>query len=95
MLEQAASTSAASALATNTPRIKARMPEMDWVKYRIFRLEMRSAMTPPYGPRIRMGRYCNAVVMPRAVPEFVSLSTSQAWAIDCIKVPEVEMICPI
>ena len=42
-----------------------------------------------------MGRYCKAVVRPRAVPELVSLSTSQAWAMFCMKVPEVEMICPM
>ena len=42
-----------------------------------------------------MGKYCKAVVRFREVPELVSLSTSQAWAMFCIKLPEVEMICPI
>jgi len=69
--------------------------DMDCVKYRIFRLEKRSVMTPPYGPKTRMGRYCKAVAIPSAVPEWVSSSTSQAWATDCIKVPDVEMICPM
>ena len=32
--------------------------------------------------------------MPNAEPEWVSSSTSQDWAMDCINVPDVEIIWP-
>jgi len=36
-----------------------------------------------------------AVTIPKAVPEIRQFENHQAWAIDWMKVPEVEMICPV
>ena len=51
------------------------------------RLSSRSATTPAYGPSSSVGSVCNATTSPIAVPDEVSSSTSQDWAIICIQVP--------
>ena len=52
---------------------------------RIFRFAKRSAIIPAHGPRNSDGRNCSATVMPTAVTEPESWSTSQSWAIRCIQ----------
>src|SRR6266542_884369 len=60
----------------------------------IRRLSNRSATTPPNAPNSRIGRNVSAVSIPRAVPLWVSCSTSHGPATPCIQVPLVEMSCP-
>jgi hypothetical protein len=55
---------------------------------------MRSATTPAYGPSSNVGSVCRATTRPIAVPEPVSSSTSQDWAIICIQVPASEIDWP-
>ena len=62
---------------------------------RIFRFAKRSAIMPAHGPRNRDGRNCSATVMPTAVTEPESWSTSQSWAIRCIQSAITAMKCPI
>ncbi len=58
---------------------------MAWQRIRIFRLANRSAIIPPHGPSRSDGMNCSATVMPTAVTEPESCSTSQSWAIRCIQ----------
>ncbi len=51
----------------------------------ILRLAKRSAIMPPQGPNSSDGMNCSATVMPTAVTEPDSSSTSQSWAIRCIQ----------
>ncbi len=71
----------------STPSVSARRPAVDWVIMISLRFSNRSAMTPPNGARISVGRNCIATTVPSAVPLPVSSSTSQAWAMPCIHVP--------
>ena len=50
---------------------------------------------PAHGPRNSEGRNCSATVMPTAVTEPESWSTSQSWAIRCIQSAITAMKCPI
>jgi hypothetical protein len=65
-----------------------------WVTISSRRLAKRSASTPPQAPKRRIGRNCNAVVIPTATPLPVSERTSQTSATICIQLPESETICP-
>ena len=58
------------------------------------RLSTRSATTPPYSVKRRMGRVLSVVTRPTAKAEPVSSSTSHPWAIDCIQVPTSETVWP-
>ncbi len=59
------------------------------------RLSTRSATRPPYGPSSSTGSVCNAITIPSAAAEWVSCSTSQACAVDCIQVPTSEIAWPV
>ncbi len=58
------------------------------------RLSTRSAITPPYGPSSRIGVIWTATSSPSAVPESVSVSSSQPWAMVCIQVPTSDTAWP-
>jgi len=77
------------------PRPSARAPETLCEITIRRRLSARSATRPPHGPARRTGRNCRAVTIPSASPPPESLSTSQAWATDCIQVPVSETPCPM
>ncbi|SKX83112.1 Uncharacterised protein [Mycobacteroides abscessus subsp. abscessus] len=51
------------------------------------RRSTRSAITPAYGPMIRIGSACRATIRPRIDDDPLSVSTSQACAVACIHVP--------
>ena len=57
-------------------------------------MSTRSAITPVHAPIRSIGSVCSASVMPRAVPESVSSSTSQLCASICIHDPTVEISSP-
>jgi hypothetical protein len=78
----------------STPRITESTPMELWVIISMVRLGKRSASTPPQTEKSRMGRNCRAVTTPSAVPLWVSVSTSQSWAMRCIQVPVLETTCP-
>ena len=67
---------------------------MHWHRIRIFRLANRSAIMPPHGPSSSDGMNCSATVMPTAVTEPDSCSTSQSWAIRCIQMAITAMKWP-
>ena len=67
----------------------------DWHSIRIFRFAKRSAIMPAHGPRNSEGRNCSATVIPTAVTEPESWSTSQSWAIRCIQMAITAMKWPI
>ena len=76
---------------TRMPRTRASSPPADCVRYSRFRLLARSATRPPNGPNSSIGRNWSPTTMPRATPLSVRWRTSQAWATDCIQVPDTEM----
>jgi len=65
------------------------------VAIRMRRFGYRSASTPPARPNSKVGRNCNAVVMPTAVALPVMLSTSQSWAMRCTQAPVFETSWPV
>ncbi len=66
-----------------------------WVTCSRRRLGKRSATNPAYGLSRSMGRNCRPVVTPSRVPDPVSTSTSQSWAIRIIQVPVLDTSEPV
>ena len=81
-------------VSVSTPRISACTPMRACSPTISFRLSMRSAISPPYGPSSSVGSVWRATTMPRSVAEPVSTSTSHACAVVCIQVPISEIACP-
>ncbi len=65
-----------------------------WVAISSLRLSKRSASTPPYAPKSRIGANWLAVVRPTANPLPVSWSTSHISATICIQFPLSETTWP-
>ncbi len=65
------------------------------VNRRTVRLGTRSATTPAIGENSRTGSSWRPVVMPSAVPLWVSCRISQSCATRCIHVPMLETKAPI
>jgi len=82
-------------LRVRTASTPASRPMIVIVTERTARLGNRSAITPPPSPRTRVGRNWHIVVMPTAVGEFVSVRTSQSWAMRWTQLPVEVMRTPM
>ena len=66
-----------------------------WVIASSWRLETRSASTPPHAPANSIGVNCSAAVRPTAVALSVSRRTSHISPTVCIQLPLIETIWPV
>ena len=58
------------------------------------RRSTRSASAPAWSENSRIGRFAAALVTPSSAGEFVSVRTSQPWAVCCIHVPRLATSAP-
>jgi hypothetical protein len=82
-------------LRTRMPSASETRPSPAWVISRTRRLGNRSTSRPAYGDSSSTGANRAAVTSPRMTPEWVSRSTSSAWATVSTQVPIRLSACPL